>query len=187
MGLPVSGNCRKRKGVSCHETQVIFEAVMAVWDYDWRRKGRRKGRKYFFVAEITCCVWVCIVYTVCLWFEQTPTSSTDVGDPLEALSTLHSSFLGMMNWTGGQLQRHHNRSGLLTKAQKQNFARARLQKGTVISPPSPFRDFPDIAFKGSSTRDKDEDKEAETNRNQSVKNCWLLWLCFHQSMWASLY
>ncbi|OQD96686.1 hypothetical protein PENSOL_c015G04939 [Penicillium solitum] len=71
-----------------------------------------------------------------------------------------------MNWTGGQLQRHHNRSGLLTKAQKQNFARARLQKGTVISPPSPFRDFPDIAFKGSSTRDKDEDKEAETNRNQ---------------------
>lgn len=34
MGLPVSGNCRKRKGMSCHETQVIFEAVMAVWDYD---------------------------------------------------------------------------------------------------------------------------------------------------------
>ncbi|KAF7529105.1 hypothetical protein PCG10_008877 [Penicillium crustosum] len=69
----------------------------------------------------------------------------------------------MMNWTGGQLQRHHNRSGLLTKAQKQSFARARLQKGTVIPPPSPFRDFPDIAFKGSSTRNKDEDEEAETN------------------------
>lgn len=35
IGLPVSGNCRKRKGMSCHETQVIlFEAVMAVWDYD---------------------------------------------------------------------------------------------------------------------------------------------------------
>ncbi|KGO42500.1 hypothetical protein PEX1_092470 [Penicillium expansum] len=69
----------------------------------------------------------------------------------------------MMNWTGGQLQRHHNRSGLLTKAQKQNFARARLQNGTVIPPPSPFRNFPDIGFKGSSTRDKDE---AETNGNQ---------------------
>lgn len=106
-----------------------------------------------------------------LFGANTHTSSTDVGDPLEALSTLHSSFLGMMNWTGGQLQRHHNRSGLLTKAQKQNFARARLQKGTVIPPPSPFRDFPDIAFKGSSTRDKDEDEEAETNGNQSVKNC----------------
>ncbi|KAJ5790138.1 uncharacterized protein N7518_007149 [Penicillium psychrosexuale] len=67
-----------------------------------------------------------------------------------------------MNWTGGQLQRHHTRSGLLTKAQKQNFARSRLQKGTVISPPSPFRNFPD-EFKGSSTR---EDEGAETNENQ---------------------
>lgn len=109
-----------------------------------------------------------MVYTVCFYFEQTTISSTDIGDPLETLSTLHSSFLGIMNWTGGQLQRHHNRSGLLTKAQKQNFARARLQKGTVIPP---FRDFPDIAFKGSSTRDKDEDEEAETTGNQSVKNC----------------
>ncbi|KAJ5588076.1 hypothetical protein N7537_010754 [Penicillium hordei] len=72
----------------------------------------------------------------------------------------------MMNWTGGQLQRHHSRSGLLTKGQKQNFARARLQKGTAIPQPSPFRDFPDIAFKGSSTRDKDED-EAETNGNHA--------------------
>ncbi|KGO73727.1 hypothetical protein PITC_039380 [Penicillium italicum] len=63
-----------------------------------------------------------------------------------------------MNWTGGQLQRHHNRSGLLTKAQKQNFARARLQKGTVIPPPSPFRNFPEVGFKGSSTRDQDEAK-----------------------------
>ncbi|KAJ5404745.1 hypothetical protein N7465_006029 [Penicillium sp. CMV-2018d] len=75
----------------------------------------------------------------------------------------------MMNWTGGQLQRHHNRSGLLTKAQKQHFARARLQKGTVI-PPSPFRDFPDIAFKGSSTRNKDEDEEAEKNGNQVTED-----------------
>ncbi|CAG8888736.1 unnamed protein product [Penicillium egyptiacum] len=69
-----------------------------------------------------------------------------------------------MNWTGGQLQRHHNRSGLLTKAQKQNFAKSRLQKGTAIPPPSPFRNFPGIGFKGSSNRDKDE--EAETNGNQ---------------------
>ncbi|QQK47388.1 palmitoyl-protein thioesterase 1 [Penicillium digitatum] len=53
-----------------------------------------------------------------------------------------------MNWTGGQLQRHHNRSGLLTKSQKQNFARVRLQKNT-----------------GSSTRNKHEDK-IETNGNQ---------------------
>ncbi|KAJ5360957.1 hypothetical protein N7517_010148 [Penicillium concentricum] len=68
----------------------------------------------------------------------------------------------MMNWTGGQLQRHH-RSGLLTKTQKQNFAKSRLQKSTVIPPPSPFRNFPDIGFKGSSTREKDE---AETNGNQ---------------------
>ncbi|CAI7625284.1 unnamed protein product [Penicillium glandicola] len=69
----------------------------------------------------------------------------------------------MMNWTGGQLQRHHNRSGLLTKAQKQNFARSRLQKGTVIPPSSPFRNFPEIGFGGSTTRDK---HEAETNGNQ---------------------
>ncbi|KAJ5815834.1 hypothetical protein N7447_008067 [Penicillium robsamsonii] len=68
-----------------------------------------------------------------------------------------------MNWTGGQLQRHHNRSGLLTKAQKQNFAKSRLQKNTVIPPPSPFRNFLNIGFKGSSTREKDE---AETNGNQ---------------------
>ncbi|KAJ5155096.1 uncharacterized protein N7500_010535 [Penicillium coprophilum] len=70
----------------------------------------------------------------------------------------------MMNWTGGQLQRHHNRSGLLTKTQKQNFAKSRLQKGTVVPPPSPFSNFPDIGFKGSSTRKKDE--KAETNGNQ---------------------
>ncbi|KAF3013638.1 hypothetical protein E8E15_003374 [Penicillium rubens] len=69
-----------------------------------------------------------------------------------------------MNWTGGQLQRHHNRSGLLTKNQRQNFAKSRLQKGTVITPPSPFRDLPDIGFKGPSTRVKDE--EAETNGHQ---------------------
>ncbi|OQE38529.1 hypothetical protein PENCOP_c008G08136 [Penicillium coprophilum] len=70
----------------------------------------------------------------------------------------------MMNWTGGQLQRHHNRSGLLTKTQKQNFAKLRLQRGTVIPPPSPFSNFPDIGFKGSSTRQKDE--KGETNGNQ---------------------
>ncbi|KAJ5519558.1 hypothetical protein N7463_000011 [Penicillium fimorum] len=69
----------------------------------------------------------------------------------------------MMNWTGGQLHRHHNRSGLLTKAQKLNFTKSRLQKSTIIPPPSPFRNFPDIGFKGSSTREKDE---TETNGNQ---------------------
>ncbi|KAJ5428908.1 hypothetical protein N7445_010362 [Penicillium cf. griseofulvum] len=86
---------------------------------------------------------------------------------LAGLSTPHSPFLGMMNWTGGQLQRHHNRSGLLTKAQKQNFAKSRLQKGTVIPPPSPFPNFPDIGSKSSSTRQKDE--EPETNGNQVTK------------------
>ncbi|KAJ5793452.1 hypothetical protein N7457_000051 [Penicillium paradoxum] len=72
----------------------------------------------------------------------------------------------MMNWTGGQLQRHHNRSGLLTKAQKQNFAKSRLQKGIVIPPPSPFRNFPDIGpFKGSSITDQSVE-EAGSDKNQ---------------------
>ncbi|KAJ5950172.1 uncharacterized protein N7479_008585 [Penicillium vulpinum] len=74
----------------------------------------------------------------------------------------------MMNWTGGQLQRHHNRSVLLTKTQRQNFAKSRLQKGTVIPPPSPLCNFPDIGFKGSSARDKDEE-ETEANGNQATE------------------
>jgi hypothetical protein len=77
----------------------------------------------------------------------------------------------MMNWTGGQLQRHHTRSGLLTKAQKQKFAKTRLQKNTTVDSPSPFYNFPDIGpLKGSSTKHQDVE-EAETNKNQSVKNC----------------
>ncbi|KAJ5135041.1 uncharacterized protein N7515_004319 [Penicillium bovifimosum] len=75
----------------------------------------------------------------------------------------------MMNWTGGQLQRHHTRSGLLTKAQKQNFAKTRLQKGTAIASPSPFRNFPSIgSLEGSSTQDQDVE-EAETNKNQATE------------------
>ncbi|KAJ5561280.1 hypothetical protein N7535_004254 [Penicillium sp. DV-2018c] len=75
----------------------------------------------------------------------------------------------MMNWTGGQLQRHHTRSGLLTKAQKQNFAKTRLQKSTAIDSPSPFRNFPSIgSSKGSSTQHQDV-VEAEIHKNQATE------------------
>ncbi|KAJ5293628.1 hypothetical protein PENANT_c002G11516 [Penicillium antarcticum] len=66
-----------------------------------------------------------------------------------------------MNWTGGQLQRS-NRSGLLTKAQKQNFARSRSKaKGTACPPPSPFRNFPDSGpWEGLSTVDRGAETHA---------------------------
>ncbi|KAJ5328152.1 hypothetical protein N7452_008542 [Penicillium brevicompactum] len=66
-----------------------------------------------------------------------------------------------MNWTGGQLQRHHTRSGLLTKAQKQNFAKSRL-KGTASLPSSPFRNFPE----GLGTR-KDDAANRTAINNQA--------------------
>jgi hypothetical protein len=75
-----------------------------------------------------------------------------------------------MNWTGGQLQRGSNRSGLLTKAQKRNFARSRSNaKGTAVPPPSPFRNFPDSGpWKGLSTSDRG-DGGADTAGHLSVE------------------
>ncbi|KAJ6018628.1 hypothetical protein N7522_000695 [Penicillium canescens] len=74
-----------------------------------------------------------------------------------------------MNWTGGQLQRGSNRSGLLTKAQKQNFARSRSNaKGTAIPPPSPYRNFPDSGpWMGLST--SDGGAEANTGHQPAVE------------------
>lgn len=76
-----------------------------------------------------------------------------------------------MNWTGGQLQRHHTRSGLLTKAQKRNFAKSRL-KNTAIAA-SPFRNFPEGPGTG-----KDGPAKSTESKIQSVGNYWLLELDF---------
>ncbi|KAJ5749332.1 uncharacterized protein N7511_011028 [Penicillium nucicola] len=77
-----------------------------------------------------------------------------------------------MNWTGGQLQRS-NRSGLLTKAQKQNFARSRSNtKGTAIPPPSPFRNFPDSGpWKGLSASDRGDGGAEMNAEHQLVEYC----------------
>ncbi|OOQ86468.1 hypothetical protein PEBR_21208 [Penicillium brasilianum] len=48
-----------------------------------------------------------------------------------------------MNWTGGQLRRHSARQSILSKTQKQNFARSRQQASNrVPGQPSTFRGVP---------------------------------------------
>lgn len=49
-----------------------------------------------------------------------------------------------MNWTGGQLRRHSARPGVLSKNQRQNFAKSRqLTSSRASAQPTPFRRFPD--------------------------------------------
>ncbi|KAJ5797510.1 uncharacterized protein N7503_006806, partial [Penicillium pulvis] len=49
-----------------------------------------------------------------------------------------------MNWTGGQLRRHSARPGVLSKTQRQNFAKSRqLTSSRASAQPTPFRRFPD--------------------------------------------
>lgn len=49
-----------------------------------------------------------------------------------------------MNWTGGQLRRHSARQSILSKTQKQNFAKSRQQASNrVPRQPSTFRRVPD--------------------------------------------
>lgn len=49
-----------------------------------------------------------------------------------------------MNWTGGQLRRHPARQGILSKTQKQNFAKSRQPASNrVARQPSSFRRVPD--------------------------------------------
>ncbi|KAJ5909514.1 hypothetical protein N7504_004157, partial [Penicillium tannophilum] len=47
-----------------------------------------------------------------------------------------------MNWTGGQLRRHSARPGVLSKTQRQNFAKSRqLTSSRASAQPTPFRRF----------------------------------------------
>ncbi|KAJ5549401.1 hypothetical protein N7513_006635, partial [Penicillium frequentans] len=49
-----------------------------------------------------------------------------------------------MNWTGGQLRRYSARPGVLSKTQRQNFAKSRqLTSSRASAQPTPFRRFPD--------------------------------------------
>lgn len=53
-------------------------------------------------------------------------------------SSTSNESLHIMNWTGGQLHRYSTRSGVLSKAQRQSFAKSRQLASNKPSPPRPF-------------------------------------------------
>jgi hypothetical protein len=81
--------------------------------------------------------------TSSLHYEHSTTAPASMVPPL--LHTLFASQLqAEMNWTGGQLRRHSARQGILSKNQKQNFAKSRQQANNRMSrQPSTFRLVPD--------------------------------------------
>jgi hypothetical protein len=79
-----------------------------------------------------------------------------------------------MNWTGGQLRRHSAHQGILSKTQKQSFAKSRQQVSNRAShQPPTFRGIPDPDYGYNDRLDgdttcRDGQMMGEEARNQSV-------------------
>ncbi|KAJ6114479.1 hypothetical protein N7486_000257 [Penicillium sp. IBT 16267x] len=75
-----------------------------------------------------------------------------------------------MNWTGGQLRRHSARPGVLSKTQRQNFAKSRQLTGNRASTqPTPFRGFPDVFPKDGTGETAEVNQTTDSGKPRSAK------------------
>lgn len=74
-----------------------------------------------------------------------------------------------MNWTGGRLQRHSKANTNATlKAQKQHFAKARLQQHNGQSMPSPLSSTFKVPFQRTDGLDRDQNRGEKRKKSLEV-------------------